>query len=38
MDTVLYDQYVMERYKNGLTGRGSQTKKPEIKIDKPEFC
>ena len=37
MDTVLYDQYVMERYKNGLTGRGSQTKEPEIKIDKPSF-
>ena len=38
MDTVLYDQYIMERYKNGLTGRGSQTKTPEIKIDKPSFA
>jgi hypothetical protein len=37
MDTVLYDQYVMERYKNGLTGKGSQTKTPEFKFEKPNF-
>lgn len=37
VDTILYDQYIMERYKNGLTGRGSQTKTPEIKIEKPNF-
>jgi hypothetical protein len=37
MDTVLYDQYVMERYKNGLTGKGSQTKTPEFKFEKPDF-
>jgi transcription elongation factor Elf1 len=37
MDTVLYDQYVMERYKNGLTGKGSQTKAPEFKFEKPIF-
>jgi transcription elongation factor Elf1 len=37
MDTILYDQYVMERYKNGLTGKGSQTKTPEIKFEKPNF-
>ena len=27
----------MERYKNGLTGKGSQTKTPEIKFEKPVF-
>ena len=37
MDTVLYDQYVMERYKNGLTGKRSQTKTPEFKFEKPNF-
>ena len=37
MDTVLYDQYVMERYKSGLTGKGSQTKAPEFKFEKPDF-
>ncbi len=34
---VLYDQYVMERYKNGLTGKKSQTKTPEFKFEKPNF-
>jgi len=37
MDTVLYDQYVMERYKEGTTGRGSQTKNPEFNFEKPNF-
>ena len=37
MDTVLYDQYVMERYKEGTTGRGSQTKNPEFNFEKPIF-
>ena len=37
MDTVLYDQYVMERYKEGTTGRGSQTKTPEFNFEKPNF-
>lgn len=37
IDTVLHDQYVMERYKNGLTGKGSQTKTPEFKFEKPNF-
>ena len=37
IDAVLYDQYVMERYKNGLTGKGSQTKTPEFKFEKPDF-
>lgn len=37
LDTVLYDQYVMERYKEGTTGKGSQTKTPDFKIEKPKF-
>lgn len=37
MDVILYDQYLMERYKNGLTGKGSQTKTPELKFEKPNF-
>lgn len=37
IDPVLYDQYVMERYKKGLTGKGSQTKKPDFKFEKPDF-
>lgn len=37
IDTVLYDKYVMERYKSGLTGKRSQTKAPEFKFEKPNF-
>ena len=37
MDVVLHDQYVMERYKNGLTGKRTQTKTPELKFEKPVF-
>jgi transcription elongation factor Elf1 len=37
LDSVLYDQYVMERYKNGLTGKRSQTKTPEFNFEKPIF-
>ena len=37
IDTVLYDQYVMERYKNGMTGRKSNTPNPEFKFEKPSF-
>ena len=37
IDTLLYDKYLMERYKNGLTGKRSQTKKPEFKFEKPNF-
>ena len=32
IDVVLHDQYVMERYKNGLTGKRTQTKTPEPKV------
>jgi transcription elongation factor Elf1 len=37
LDTVLYDQYVMERYKEGTTGKRSQTKTPEFNFEKPNF-
>jgi hypothetical protein len=37
MDAVLYDQYVMERYKEGTTGKRSQTKSPEFNFEKPIF-
>ena len=37
MDTVLYDQYVMERYKEGTTGKRSQTKNPDFNFEKPNF-
>lgn len=38
-DINLHDQYVMERFTSGLTGKGSNTKSPEIKVDfkKPAF-
>jgi ssDNA-binding Zn-finger/Zn-ribbon topoisomerase 1 len=37
IDTVLYDQYVMERYKNGLTGKRSNTSDPDFNFQKPNF-
>jgi len=33
----LHDQYVMERYREGLTGRNSQTAKPKLDFKKPVF-
>lgn len=36
-DSTLYDQYVMERYKNGLTGKGSNTADPDFNFQKPKF-
>jgi transcription elongation factor Elf1 len=33
----LHDQYVMERYREGLTGKGTQTKNPEFKFKAPVF-
>ncbi len=36
-DVVLYDQYIMERYKSGLTGKGSTTPHPVVKSSKPKF-
>jgi transcription elongation factor Elf1 len=37
IDVPLYDQYVLERYKNGLTGKNSNTADPEFKFNKPSF-
>jgi transcription elongation factor Elf1 len=37
LDTSLYDQYVMERYKNGLTGKRSNTPEPDFNFQKPDF-
>jgi hypothetical protein len=37
LDVTLHDEYVMERFKSGLTGRGSNTKEPEFKFEKPVF-
>ena len=36
-DVVLHDQYVMERYKSGLTGRATNTPSPVIPSSKPNF-
>ena len=33
----LHNQYVMERYREGLTGKNTQTKTPDFKFTKPEF-
>lgn len=39
IDPALYDQYVFERYKAGVTGRGSNTPEPKQFIfDKPIFA
>lgn len=37
IDIGLYDQYVMERYKNGITGKKTNTPEPEFKFEKPSF-
>ena len=36
-DNTLHDQYVMERYKNGLTGKGSNTADPTFNFQEPKF-
>lgn len=33
----LHNQYVMERYREGLTGKNTQTKNPDFNFSKPEF-
>lgn len=33
----LYDQYLLERYKEGLTGKGTQTKNPDFNFKTPVF-
>jgi len=37
INSNLYDEYIMERYKRGLTGKGSQTPDPKFEFDKPKF-
>ena len=37
MDVNLHDQYVMERFKNGLTGKGTNTASPKFEFEKPVF-
>lgn len=34
---ILYDQYLLERYKEGLTGKGSQTPDPAFNFQPPRF-
>ena len=34
---MLHDQYVMERYREGLTGKGTQTANPKFDFKKPVF-
>jgi predicted RNA-binding Zn-ribbon protein involved in translation (DUF1610 family) len=34
---MLHDQYVMERYKEGLTGKGTQTANPDFNFQEPKF-
>lgn len=36
-DSILYDQYVMERYKNGLTGKNTNTSEPDFNFQQPKF-
>jgi predicted RNA-binding Zn-ribbon protein involved in translation (DUF1610 family) len=37
LDQSLYDQYVMERYKQGITGRNSNTPNPTFDFKEPTF-
>lgn len=37
LDQSLYDQYVMERFKNGITGKNSNTPDPKFEFEKPVF-
>lgn len=37
LDSSLYDQYVMERYKSGITGKNSNTSTPKFEFKKPVF-
>jgi predicted RNA-binding Zn-ribbon protein involved in translation (DUF1610 family) len=37
LDQSLHDQYVLERYKNGLTGKNSNTPEPSFDFKPPEF-
>jgi transcription elongation factor Elf1 len=35
--TDLYDEYVLKRYKEGLTGKATNTPNPKLEFDKPKF-
>jgi hypothetical protein len=37
LDQSLYDQYVMERYKQGITGKNSNTPGPDFNFQEPKF-
>jgi DNA-directed RNA polymerase subunit RPC12/RpoP len=37
MDVNVHDQYVMERFKSGTTGKSSNVKEPEFNFQKPVF-
>lgn len=37
IDLILYDQYILERYKNGLSGKKTNTEEPKFDIKKPVF-
>ena len=36
-DQPLYDEYIMERYKEGLTGKGTVTPEPKFTFTQPKF-
>ena len=36
-DVMLHDSYVMERFKNGITGKGTNTPTPKLEFEKPKF-
>ena len=37
LDGELYKDYALERYKDGVTGKGQNTPDPEFKVEKPKF-
>ena len=36
-DSTLYDQYVLEAYREGVTGKGTKIPLPKLKFEKPRF-
>lgn len=37
LDVTVHDEYIMEKFKSGLTGRGSNTPEPKFHFKKPVF-
>jgi hypothetical protein len=37
VDSLLYNEYILERYKEGLTGKGKVAPNPDFKFEKPNF-